>query len=469
MKLVQPVMAIIIFIIISLLFCYPQLSGSILFQNDTVQWQYNAHEGIAYHQQTGNDVMWLNNMYCGMPSFTTYVGLKNEGNYIGRVQQALQLAGKPAYFFLIYLVGFYLLLLAMGVDAWLAAVGALAYAFATFNVVIVAAGHETQALSLGYLPAALAGLVWLFNGRMLGGAALYGLALALMASNNHFQVLYYAAIIMVAFAISATVTAIQQGKLKSSVVAFLPSLPSFMATREFAAYTIRGGKSELAHHDQKSGGGLDKTAAFAWSSSIGETLVSLVPYLYGGSSYEPAENAPETVAITGNNTDAVPLYWGPQPLLQGPIYMGAVSIFLFVLGLMVLDNVKKWWMLAVSVLGFMMSWGSNFAAFNYWLFDNLPLLNMFRAVTMAKAMPQLLLPLMGILTVQQLLHPAIDKKAAWNKVMIAGGITAGTCLLLAAGAGAFYQMANGNSGNGMQPSILEALAHDRVHIARNSA
>ena len=344
------------FLVVSFLYCLPQLQGKKLSAHDNVSWTGMAHEAIAYHDSTGKEVLWSNSMFGGMPTYTTTVMFENNSNpnYIGYVQMALEAIGKPAYFFFIAMLCFYILMRVLGVDRWLGAIGAFAYAFATYNPIIISVGHDTKMLTMGYLPAAIAGLYLIYNKKWLTGAALWSVSIALMAINNHFQVIYYYLFIFVAFGIAMFVSAIKAGTLKdffiASVIAAVtglvgvgPAMVSILPTNEYAKATMRGGTSELSGHDVKANGGLDKDYAFRWSNGIGETFCIMIPYLYGGSSGEPASKAPLLSEAIGGSAEKLPLYWGPQPFLSGPVYFGAVICFLFVLGLLVVKSPHKWW------------------------------------------------------------------------------------------------------------------------------
>jgi hypothetical protein len=470
------ILAVVAFIALALLFCYPQLQGKKLNQHDNISWQGMAREAMAYHDSTGKDVLWSNSMFGGMPTYTTYVGSKN-ANYTGFVQTFLEVVGKPAYFFFIAMLCFYILMRVIGVNRWLGIVGAIAYAFSTYNPIIIAVGHETKMLTMGYLPAAVAGLILIFRGRWLGGAALSSITLALMFANNHFQVIFYALIMFACFGIGMLVIAIKEGTLKkffisaaiaaaSFAIGVGPSMSSILTTSEYSKETMRGGSSELSGHDKKASGGLDKEYAFRWSNGIGETFCLMVPYLYGGSSAEPAEKAPKTSEAIGGSADQLPLYWGPQPFISGPVYFGAIVCFLFVLGIMVIRSPHKWWIIAASVICIVLSWGKNFESINYFLFDNIPYLNKFRTPSMALVIPELLFPVLGIWAVQEIISRKGDPKAI-KQVMTAAGITAGLCLLVGVGGSMFFDFTGGSDAQ-MQPELVKLLKEDRQSLAATS-
>lgn len=476
-KIKWDIIAIVAFAIASLLYCLPQLQGKKLTQHDNISWIGAAHEAKTFHETTGKDALWTNSMFGGMPSYTIYVGAANT-NYLSYIQEVLQAIGKPAYFFFIAMVCFYILMRLLNVNKWLSMIGAAAYAFSSYNAIIIAVGHETKMLTMGYIPAAIAGLYLIYKGKWLQGGALWGVAIALMTMNNHFQVIYYYLFIFVCFGIVMLVNAVKEGKIKefaiSSVVAVLvglagvgPSMPSILTTKEYAKETMRGGGSELSTKEKKANGGLDKEYAFRWSNGIGETFCLMIPYLYGGASGESADKAPKTKERVGDAYDKLPIYWGPQPFISGPVYFGAVICFLFVLGCIVVRSNHKWWIIAASAIGIILSWGKNFEGLNYFLFDHLPMLNKFRTPSMALVIPQLLFPVLGIWAAQEYLDGKNDKDRLLKGLKMAAGITAGLCLLLGIGGSMFFGF-TGASDAQLPPDLLSLLKEDRASLAMTS-
>lgn len=470
------ILAIVGFAILSLLYCYPQLQGKKLNQHDNISWQGMSREAMAYHDSTKKDVLWSNSMFGGMPTYTTYVGATNT-NYVSYVQSALEAIGKPAYFFFIAMLCFYVLMCVLGANRWVAMAGAIAYAFSSYNAIIISVGHDTKMLTLGYLPAAMAGLYLIYKEKWLTGAAILGIAMALIFSNNHFQVIYYSLFMFACFGLVMLYMAIKEGKLKqffistaiaagAALIGIGPSMPSILTTSEYTKETMRGGGSELSGHDKKINGGLDKEYAFRWSNGIGETFCIMIPYLYGGSSGEPADEAPKTSAAIGGGVDQLPLYWGPQPFISGPVYFGAVVCFLFVLGLLVVRSPHKWWILAASAFCIMLSWGRFFPGVNYFLFDHIPYLNKFRTPSMALVIPQFLFPLLGIWAIQEVINRKGDPQIL-KQLKIAAGITAGLCILLGVGGSIFFDFTGGTD-HQLQPEMVKLLKEDRIALAATS-
>jgi len=475
-KLRIDIIIIVGFALLSLAYCYPQLQGKKLQQSDNLHWQGMAHEAMAFHDSTGKDVLWSNSMFGGMPTYTTYVGAANT-NYSWYVQVLLQSVGKPAYFFFIAMLCFYILMQVLGVNKWVSVLGSIAYAFSSYNPIIISVGHDTKMLTLGYMPAAVAGLYLIFKEKWLTGAALMALATTLIFDNNHFQVIYYFMLMFGCFVVGMFFVAVKEGKVKqfalSCAVAMVaagigigPSASSIMTTMEYSKETMRGGASELSGHDKKTNGGLDKEYAFRWSNGIGETFCLMIPYLYGGASGEAADKAPKTLEAVGGNAEELPIYWGPQPFISGPVYFGAVICFLFVLGLMVVRSPHKWWILVAAAIGIILSWGKNFDAVNYFLFDHLPYLNKFRTPSMALVVPQFLFPLLGVWAIQEVMDRKDDPKI-WGHIKIAAGVTAGLCVLLGVGGSMFFNFTGGEDAQ-LQKEMVKLLKDDRAALAMSS-
>lgn len=471
------------FFIIALLYAYPVLSGKELSQGDNIAWKGMSHEAKQEYERTGKPVLWSNSMFGGMPTYTYYLG--RTANYVYFIEEALEkVLPKPAYFFFISMLCFFLLMRVLGINRWLAGIGAIAYAFSTYNPEIIIAGHDTKMLSIAYMPGVIAGIILIYRGRYVAGMALAGITFALMFSMQHFQMVMYLGIILIGLIITLLVQAVKEGRVKQFAIATAltivtmalgagPSMPPFLTSLEYSKMTMRGGKSELTfnHDKDKKSGGLDKEYAFRWSSGIGETFTMLVPYLYGGSSGEDASHAPATSEAIGGQAEQLPMYWGDQPFLSGPVYFGAVICFLFVLGLLVIRSVHKWWMAIVCLLAIVMSWGRHFPAFNYFIFDNVPYFNVFRTPSMVLTIPQLLFPVVAIWGLNDIIKRYNDpasRAELWKQVKIAAGITGGLALLLGLGGSMFFDFTNPTNDAKLPKEIVPYLKEDRAAMARNS-
>ncbi len=483
-KFTPHLIAIGAMLLLALIYCYPQLQGKVLSSGDTTSWIAMSQEGREFYEKTGENVLWSNSMFGGMPTYTYYVPEGN--NYIYKVQNLISdVVGRPAAFLFVAMLCFYVLMNAFKVNRWLGLAGAIAYAFSTYNASLLVGGHETKMWAISYMPAVLAGLIYTYRSDWWKGVALLGFSLALLVGTGHYQVVYYVMIMTFIIVIGYLILAIKEKTIKDffissaiavivAIVAVGPSMGSIMSTMEYNKMTMRGGQSELTftQHDQdKKTGGLDKEYAFRWSNGIGETLNFMIPYLYGGSSSEPAEVAEKTSEIIGDQAGQL-MYWGPQPFLLGPAYFGAIICFLFLLGSMVVKSPHKWWVIAVSIISIVLSWGKHFPALNYFLFDTLPMLNKFRVPSMWMILAQMMFPFLGIWAIHDIINGNIDKKELLKKLKIAAGITAGICVMVAVGGSMFFDysgMVDAQIPENMRAQLLPALKEDRAAIATKSA
>lgn len=470
------------FFLIAALFAYPALQGKILEQHDITSWKGMAHEAKVWNEKTGETTLWSNSQFGGMPTYTFYVTGTN--NLMVPVYDVFtHLLPMPANYFLLAMLCFYLLMCVLRFNRWLGAIAAIAFAFASYNAVIVLAGHETKMFAISLMPAVLAGLMLLFRRQFLAGAALTAVSFSLMCITAHYQIVYYMGIIILAACISMFVQCIRKGRAQQgfmagviSLICLIAGLATTMAlilpTREYTEFTMRGGSSELTitgHDTNKTG--LNKDYAFRWSNGIGETFCMLVPYLYGGGSSEPVSKLPASDELLGGQATQLPAYWGDQPFLSGPMYFGAVICFLFVLGLILVRSNHKWWILIASLIGIMLSWGNNFSSLNYFLFDHVPLLNKFRTPSMAMVIPQFLFPLLGAWAVNDILKGKIEKEVIAKKVVLAAAITGGLALVLGLLGSMFFDFtgpADQQFPEQIRSQLVAALREDRAAMARNS-
>ncbi|GAA4454398.1 YfhO family protein [Rurimicrobium arvi] len=500
----QTIGIVIGFILIAFLYCMPQFQGKKLYMHDGISWESSIHQLQAYEDSTGISPLWSNAMFGGMPTYNIYVtGVKN---YVSYIQSAAEkVVPFPASLLFHAMLCFFILCCTLRINKWIGALGAIAYAFATYNPELIASGHITKMYSVGDMPGVLAGFLMIFNGRRLAGAAVMALFMTLLVGHAHFQMVFYMMIILGVAGIGIAISEFKNGRTKNLLIgaaisvavtalAFGPSLPVVMATREYTEYTMRGGASELKKlngGEQKVNGGLDKEYAFRWSNGIGETFCILVPKLYGGGGREKLGTGSEmyktmtSVGVPESSAeqfvDNAPTYWGPQPFLAGPIYFGAIICFLFVLGMFIIRSSYKWWILAVSVIAVLMSTGKNLPGLNYFLFDHLPLYNKFRVPSMILVIPQLLFPMVAVWALNDIITKKVNGEELWKKIKLSAGITGGLALILGLGGRMFFdfksydlnhtdeqlmQQFQGNAELGQR--VVKALADDRASMAMTS-
>ncbi|MES2478461.1 MAG: YfhO family protein [Bacteroidota bacterium] len=498
---------IIGFLLVSIIYCLPQFQGKTINMHDGVSWESTSQEPRMYEDSTGIKPLWSNAMFGGMPTYTHYLtGVKN---YVFKFQTAIsKVIPIPTFLFFFAMLGFFVLSCSLKINKWIGAIGAIAYAFATYNLGIVASGHVTKMFSIAEMPGVLAGFIMIYNGRRLSGAAIMALFFTLMVSVSHYQMVYYTVIMLFIAGIGIAINELRNGRLNNlligtaitiltGVLSLGPSLPTILLTKEYAQYTMRGGGSELKQlksSDTKKEGGLDVEYAFRWSNGIGETFCLIVPQLYGGGGgqnigtdsklFKTLTEAGLPEASAEQFVENAPTYWGSQPFLAGPVYFGAIICFLFVLGMMIIRSPHKWWILATCVLAILMSLGRHLPLLNNFLFDYLPMYNKFRVPSMILVVPQLLFPMVGVWALNDIFTKKIAGDELWKNLKIATIATAGLCLLLAIGGQAFFdfkasglnmadaqlaQQFNRDGGNeAIASKVLKALSEDRATMAMNS-
>jgi len=468
-KLVPHIIAIAIFALVALVYCKPSLNGKVLNQHDTQGWKGMAQQSFEVKEKTGSFPLWTNSMFGGMPTYQIAMGgTSNIGAGIEVVRNAFSLwLPEPMSFFFIASLCFYILCIVLGANPWVSIFGGLAYAYSTYNPIIVSVGHNTKMMSLAYAPMIIAGLQLLFKRKYIVGFLITALFAAFTIGQSHLQVVYYlfiiAGCITVAFFINAYKEKNMLHGLKASALALAAGLlglavcaGSIMPTYDYAKETMRGGKSQLTLNTSdsstnKTKGGLDKDYALRWSLGKMETFTFLVPGLYGGSNGGNEHTAdsktvekfgevgvPEENALGALNGYS---YWGAMSSLSettsGPVYLGAIVCLLFILGLFYVNSWHKWWIIAASVIGILLAWGNNFMAFNSFMLEYLPFYNKFRAPSMALVIPQICIPILAVLTLSKLVYET-DYEAAFKKLRN-GAIAAAAVLVLL---GAFWAMAD---------------------------
>jgi len=436
--------AIALFLIITMVFFYPMLEGKRIKTTDISNYIGASKEITDFRENTGEEALWTNSMFGGMPAYQISVLWK--GNYIGLLDKALTLnLPTPAKQVFLYFIGFFVLLIILGFKPWLGISGATAYAMSSYFFIILEAGHNSKAHAIGYIPLILAGLILAYRGKYSGGAILTALALGLQLAANHLQITYYTMLIALIFGISELVFAVRDQKfagfLKSTGIlvvaalfAVLMNLPNLWATSEYSKYTIRG-KSELSDNQHLKTSGLDLDYATQWSYGIAETMTLVIPDFMGGSSSKELGKSTHTYKELIRNglgeTQAnqilsrLPVYWGDQPFTSGPVYAGAFLVFLFILGIFIVENRYKWWLLGATLLSVLLSWGHNFMGFTEFFMHYLPGYNKFRAVSMTLVMAEFTIPFLALFALKKILENPADlniRKYFWWSFYIIGGI-----------------------------------------------
>ncbi|HEY1114499.1 MAG TPA: YfhO family protein [Chitinophagaceae bacterium] len=451
-RLLPHLIAVVVFLIAALIFCSPALSGKVINQSDVVHWKGMAQNLLEYKEQFGHYPLWTTSMFGGMPAYSIAIESQNIISAVYTHSLFTLFLPKPISFFFLICVSFYFLCQVFRINSWISILAALAYGYASYSPIIVAVGHDTKMLSMGYVPALVGALVLLYEGRYWLGGALTVLFTALLIGMNHLQISYYFLIIAVFMSAGYVYKWIKEQQLKhlalalsialiGGIIGVLANATNIFVTYDYSKATMRNGTLSLdtASNGQTKKAGLPIDYAFGWSYGKAETFTLLVPGVYGGSSSGELDGdskiaksltergVPEDQAA--QFAQSMPAYWGPQPGTSGPVYLGAIMCFLFLFGMVYLKTWQKWWILAAVVFTILLSWGKNFEAFNTFLFNNLPFYNKFRAPSMSLVVPQLLFPLVGAMTLQRLFFAEDSREEKWKAFKLGAMVTGGVLLL----------------------------------------
>jgi len=482
--------AVIIFLIITFVYLNPLLEGKMLQQGDTKGWRGAAKEIIDFRAKyNGEEPLWTNSMFGGMPAYMISV-LTPSNNIIAFFDNLMHLFSlpNPANIVFVYFLGFFILLIVLGVNPWLSIAGALAYGFSTYFFIIIEAGHNTKAQAIGYMAPVFAGIILTMKGKYIWGAILTALFLALEIKMNHIQMTYYLMLLVIIYLVADLFQKIKEKKLNvyfkglialffAVIIAIATNTTNLWTSYEYSKYTIRG-KSELSFNPEIKTKGLDLDYATQWSYGIDETFTLLIPDFKGGSSTGKLGENSETFQVLRQNnvpnvkqiTAQMPMYWGTQPFTSGPVYVGAIFIFLFVLGLFIVKGPMKWALLIGTILSILLSWGKNFMPLTQFFFDYFPLYSKFRAVSSILVIAELTIPLLGILA----LHRIITNQVNYNELLkfgkIALFITGGISLFFALFGTGFYNFTSTQDAQLPYPEwLMNAIISDRKSALTNDA
>lgn len=445
-KALPHIVAILIFGAISALFFYPQFQGKALRQGDMVRASGMEQDIKEHIEKYDEHPQWAGNMFGGMPAYL--INMNYDGRWVKVAGDQAYILGQPACYLLIAMASFYLMLLMFGVNPWLGIIGGIAYGLSTYFPIIIEAGHITKMLALAWVPALIGAIQYAFTCNRWLGAALAGIFASIEIATSHLQITYYFLFVIAALVINQLYIAIRDKTLPKFfytggllAVAALLALGSNLVQLYYVAQhtpeTIRG-KSELQVTADRghATSGLDKDYATQWSYGKGETFNLFIPNLMGGSSSSGfATDGEVATALKPYNAAQVapqlPAYWGNQPFTSGPVYIGALAIFLFVLSLFLLEGRAKWWLIASTLIAILLAWGHNLMWFSNFMLDYFPLYNKFRVPSMTLVIVEFTVPLLALLGLQKLLSGAIPTHRALKGLTWSVSICAGFALFCA--------------------------------------
>ncbi|MBP1662885.1 MAG: Protein of unknown function, rane YfhO [Bacteroidetes bacterium] len=495
-SLTPHLVALLLFIVLSFSYFTSVLEGKKLIAHDTQSWIADSKETIDYNESHDDVTLWTNSLFGGMPNYQ--ISMEQPNNVLQYVEKLVMEFPRPVSNLLLYLICFYILLLAFGFKPWMAIIGSIGFTFASYNFIIIAAGHNSKAITIAYM-APLIGAVFLaFRRKRLLGGILTAFFLSLAIRANHIQIIYYTLIVLLVFAVVEFIYSVREKEikefLKTAVVMIAAALlavgmnaTSLLTTYEYSQYTMRGKSNGLTTAAQNSpnavniGHGLDKDYITQWSYGVDETMTLLIPNFKGGASGGKLSMNSETAKYLKNMNvpdsqtqqiiSQMPLYWGTQPGTSGPVYLGAIIIFLFVLSLFVVDKRTLWWLIPVIILTLVLSWGRNFMWLTNIFIDYFPMYNKFRTVSMTLVATGFGITLLAFLALKEIFDGNINKEKLTKSVFLSMGITAGICLifaLLPSLAGGFVSPQDAQF-SGDYSFLKETLPLDRKAMLRTDA
>ncbi len=484
-KLLPHLTAVGVFVLISLVYLSPVLEGKKIDQQDYRQYKGMSEEIVQHRAEYNEDPLWTNSMFGGMPAYQ--ISVESESNLIKKVYRIFQLyLPHPVSLVFLYMFGFYFLLISLKIDYRLAILGAISFAFSSYFFIIIEAGHNTKAHAIGYLAPVLASVLMVFRGKLLIGTVLTALFTALMINANHFQITYYLLMLLVVLGIVYLIKSIKEQTFPSftkqvgclllaGALGSITSSSRLLTTMEYGQESIRG-KSELTANQSNKTSGLDKDYATAWSYGKAETFTLLIPNFHGGASGGALGTDSETYKLFKNSAQAsqakqiikqLPLYWGTQPFTSGPVYAGAISCFLFIVGLFLIKGYLRWWVLSVFLLMLALSWGKNFMPLTEFFLNYVPGYNKFRSVSTTLVIVELLIPFLGIIALNKIIEEGKSNeivKALKYSLAIVGGL----CLVFALLPTVFFDFTSLNDKQ-YGEALSEALTLDRKSMFQSDS
>ena len=434
-------LCIVVFALITLVYFSPVMQGKRLKQHDIEMYKGMSQEIVDYKAQTGEQSLWTNSMFGGMPAWN--IGVPQSSNMMTYVGRVLSVGfPHPIGAVFISMLGFFILLLVLDCKIWISFIGALAYGFTSYLFIVIGAGHNSKAVAMAYMAPVIAGILLTYKGKYLWGTVLTAIALALEIRAGHLQITYYLLLIVICIVIGEFVEAVREKKymhfLKASgilaavaIIAILTCTTTLYANYEFGKETMRG-KPVLSKGVDNQTKGLDKDYITQWSYGIGETWSLMIPNAKGGASAYIGNDNPALEKCDPRFRSTIAQqnsYWGDQPITSGPVYVGAIVCFLFVLGLFVVKGKYKWVLLAATLLSILLSWGKNFMGFTDFFIDYFPGYNKFRAVSMTLVIAEVCMPLLAFLALAEIFKTPDVIKQNKQYLYISLGITGGLCLL----------------------------------------
>lgn len=476
---------ILFFIVLSYAYLSPLLEGKVLRMDDIEHWKGMSKELVDFREKTGEEAVWTNSMFGGMPGYM--ISVVYPGNLTRYITSPLRQIFSTASFLILYLIGFYILLLSLKLNRWVSVAGAVAFAFSSYFLIILGAGHMSKANAISWLAPTIAGVLLTFRGKPLAGTLLFTAAFSLELLSGHLQITYYGFIAIALLGLVELIYAIRDNNwpgffkpflflLAGAIVAIGMNFSRLYTSWEYSQETIRG-PSELTVNNENKTDGLDKDYVVQWSYGIDETLTLLIPnFKGGGSQINPGVDSESYKTLQRQGVQnprqtirAVSMYHGDQPGTSGPVYAGAIIVFLFVLGLFVVEGRMKWWLVSATVISIVLSWGGNIMWLTSFLLDYLPFYNKFRAPSMTLVIAEFAMPLLGMIALNDILTGKVDKKIWLNGLKWSLIVTGGLSLLFAVLPGISGNFSNASDTMRYPDWLMESVIADRQSMFRTDA
>ena len=478
-------LALLIFAIISVLYFFPLLEGKKILQNDIVQYSGMSKELRDYRLENSSDTYWTNSAFSGMPTYQ--LGAKYENNYIKKADLLIRFLPRPADYLFLYFLGFYVLMFSLKIEYRLAILGALSFGFSTYLLIIIGAGHNAKAHAIAYMPFVLSGFIYITRKKYFLGFLITTFFLGLQITSNHFQMTYYLMLLISVLGIWFLYKNLVKKDYKhilnstsivlvSSILALLMNASNLMATYEYSKYSTRGNASTLTINPdgstKKNSTGLDYDYITQWSYGFFETFNLFIPRIVGGGSIEELDKSSSfyklLVAWGYNNIDAFniiknsPTYWGNQPVIVAPAYIGIAVFFLFVFSVFLYRGKHLVWILSAIFLSLMLSYGKNLNFLTEFFINNIPFYNKFRAVSSIQVILELCIPILSIFGLQQLFDSSISNKKKFKALTYTFIFFIAILFFLLAMMSSLKF--SGVSDQMLQQEIISALIEDRKSI-----
>ena len=440
------VLAVLLFAVISYAYFFPaDIEGRILYRHDSSAGRGAGQEASVYHEQTGKTTRWTNATFGGMPTYQTAPSYKSTDG-LGKLVKAYHLwLPENVWYLFVYLLGFYILLRAFDFRWYLAALGSVVWAFSSYFLIIIAAGHIWKVMALAYLPPMIAGLVLAYRGRYLWGLIVTAIFAAFEVNANHVQMTYYYLFVIFFMVLAWLAEAVKKKQMAhfwkataacavGAALGICINISNLYHTWQYGQESMRG-KSELVKKNaaNQTSSGLDRDYITQWSYGIGETWTLLIPNTKGGASFPLVMNKTAMEHADNNYIQIyqqLTQYWGEQPGTSGPVYVGAFVLMLFILGLFIVKGPMKWALLAATVLSILLSWGRNFMGFTDFFLDYMPMYAKFRTVASILVIAEFTIPLLAMLALKQVVEEN-NLKTLGKPLVLSFGLTAGFCALFA--------------------------------------